>query len=1281
MKKPFLLVFLFFIVCQSFSTNIPLETVDWKGIRATTDNNGKVIRFLYCTGASYLGDKDCLPQLNLQYPLGSPDVLLAAALVEPVFQVLTEEEASVISKETVLPSEILPACELGIIQKHPYAMISFVPLRRNPVSGLPEKLISYKIQLIEAPKPGPAMSATDVTYDTTSVLAEGNWVKMAINQNGIYKITYSELQSMGFDLSNTDPRNFRIYGNGSSPLAEANAAIRYDDLRENNIQVVGEEDGVFDPADYILFYGMGPVQWVYSAAKSRFVHKVNYYTDYSYYFITADHGSGRRIPLNSTSVLLPNRFVAAFNDFSYHDIDQYNLIKSGKTWYGEKFDLKLSYDLPALNFPNILGDSVLTMEVDVAARSESTSRFKVYVDNGEAANISVQPISASAFNAAYAMSANAVKKFYVDKPTFTLKVNYLPSTSNSIGWLNYIEFNVMRELKMVGSQMAFRNISSFGPGKITEFTLSAAPLNTHIWDLSDPTRAREQMTTSLNGSLQFIVTTDTLREYLAFDGSSFLSIASSEKIENQNLHGLAAYDMLIVHAPEFKADAERLALIHRGRGLSVLLETPARIYNEFSSGCQDITAIRDFARMLYDRPEPGKELKYLLLFGDASYDYKNRFPNNTNFIPTYQSLNSLLPTESYATDDYFGLLDANEGSNCAGNLDLGVGRLPVKTAQEAADAVNKIERYLGLSGSPGSGSGFANNVPRLGDWRNSICFIADDQDNNMHLDQAETMTALVNASNPEYNLDKIYFDSYPQVSTPGGNRFPDVNQAINKRISKGALIVNYTGHGGETGWAHERVLEISDINNWENTQAMPVFVTATCEFSRFDDPERSSGGEYAFLNPNGGGISLFTTTRLSFAATNFGLNMNFYNYVFDKVNGEYPNMGDVIRKSKTPANPQILNFVLLGDPALGIVYPYYRVETTTINGKDVGIDPDTIKAFSYVTVAGIVKDDNGAKITDFNGTIYPTIFDKPVEITTLANDDDSQASTFELQKNVIYRGKTSVVNGDFSFSFFVPRDIAYKFGRGKISYYAENGLTDANGYYDNFIIGGSEDDIETDDKGPEIQLFMNDSSFVSGGITDENPILLAYVRDEHGINTVGNGIGHDIVAVLDGQTEKSVVLNDFYEAQLNSYQKGVVRYPFSNLSEGLHSISLKVWDIYNNSSLATTEFVVVKSGDISVENLMNYPNPFNAGTNFMFNHNQAGGQLDVVISVFSLTGEEVKTIRTKVIPEGYQVGPIRWSGYSDQGDRISKGIYIYRLTLTNEAGKSVQKSAKLVVLN
>ena len=868
-----------------------------------------------------------------------------------------------------------------------------------------------------------------------------------------------------------------------------------------------------------------------------------------------------------------------------------------------------------------------------------------------------------------------------------MDVNYnkIAGASYSTGWLNYIELNARRFLKMNGTQMQFRDMQSVASGNISDFILSDVTANHKIWDVTDIINVKLQQTDFSGSTKSFRLATDNVREFIAFENAGYLIPSAAGKVGNQNLHNLSKADMIIVSYPSFLSEAQRLADFHKNNDtLSVVVVTPQEIYNEFSSGMQDISAIRHFVKMFYDRAGTVVDdlPRFLLLMGDGSYDNRSRNSStNTNFIPTYQSDNSTDPTKSYVTDDFYGLLDDNESDSLTQFIDVGIGRLPAKTLAEAQNMVSKIINYSTKTPLLSDNSTTDNN----GDWRNIICFIADDEDGNTHLSDAEIISTYVDTNYRNINIDKIYFDAYKQFSTAGGERYPDVTNAITQRVESGALIVNYTGHGGETGWAHERVLDVSNINSWNNPKKFPFFVTATCEFSRFDDPARTSAGEDVLLNPNGGGIGLLTTTRLVYSNPNFVLNYNFYKNALKPIKGGMPRLGDISRVTKnlsvSAASTNHRNFTLLGDPAMRLSYPHESVNTTTLNLQAISIHADTMKALSKITISGYLTNSAGNKLSNFNGVIYPTVYDKKKTVTTQGNDAASPKKNFLLRKSVVYKGKVSVVNGDFTFTFIVPKDIAFNFGKGRLSYYADNGVIDASGYNENFIIGGNARNVEADEEGPQVKLYMNNDKFVYGGITNENPLLLAKVEDKNGINTVGNGIGHDIVSILDESTDKTIVLNDYYQSDLDSYQKGTVRYQLSELSEGNHNLSLKVWDVYNNSSYAKTEFVVAKSARLALEKVFNYPNPFTTSTNFFFQHNQADNGMNVQIQIFTVSGKLIKTIEQFVRTEGFTSESIHWDGLDDFGDKIGKGVYIYRLKAIDSTGGRADKFEKLVVLN
>ena len=1103
------------------------------------------------------------------------------------------------------------------------------------------------------------------SFAQNSVLSAGNWYKFSVSADGIYRLTYTDLKNAGVPVGSINPKNIRIYGNGGGMLPESNDSARIDDLIENPIFVYSQADGQFNNGDYILFYGSGPDRWKYSQTDNVYHHIKNIYSDMSCYFLNCDQGVGKRIqtePFNHSSA---DAVYTNFNDYTAYDRDDSNLINSGRIWYDkETFDVTTSRNY-SFTFPNLDSGSPITITLNAASRSmDVSSYFNLNADGRLLTSLSIDPVT-DQFDYNYAFNGTVSKPYSTSNQTININLVYNPMVSGAVGYLNYFELNAKRLLTMTGTQMNFRNAASWKTNRVSEFQVSSQGQALTIWDVTLPYDVRNLETQQNGNTFSVRLPTDTLREFIAFDGSAFNTPGFVGTIPNQNLHNLSDIDYVIISYPDFTGQAERLANFHRTySGLNVYVTTPDKVYNEFSSGVQDITAFRDFMRMLYTQPSSGHGIKYLLLLGDASYDYKNRVQNNTNFIPSYQSQESLSPIDSYVSDDYYGLL---KGGNSADSMFIGIGRFPVRTSQDAMNAVDKIIHYSSNSDSVES------------DWRNLVTFVADDQDNgggDTFMDNSESLASMIS---PKYNIDKIYLDAYTQISTPGGARYPDVNVAINQRIAKGTLLINYIGHGGELGWAHERVLEVPDIQNWTNYNKLPVFLTGTCEFSRMDDPARISAGEYVFLNPNGGGIALFTTTRATFGSENLSILTNFYSHLFEKINGEYHRMGDLIRLSKTNSDPNTRKFVLLGDPALMIAYPNLNVVTTSIKTGTPPVENDTLKALTLVTVEGEVHE--GSNLApDFNGTLLPTIFDKTSLIITKANDQLAPPFPFYLRKNIVYSGKSNITNGKFSFTFIVPKDIDYHYGIGRISYYASGNTTDANGYDESVIAGGYDNNAVTDTTGPSLALYMNDRDFKNGGICNQSPVLLADVGDESGINTVGNGIGHDITAILDGDTKNPMILNDYYVTDLDTYAKGVIQYPLFSLADGSHHLDVKIWDVYNNSTQAGIDFMVASTASFTLDQVMNYPNPFHNHTTFSFQTNQTDNNLGIDIRIYSIYGELEKTFKTTIYSGGYRVEPFAWDGRSDSGVLLGAGIYVYHINVTLPDGSTVVKSAKLVFL-
>jgi hypothetical protein len=1240
----------------------------------------KVIKQPTFTNAGHSDNLGLLPVYSEIFPLpvsGDITVQLSDAVYSSSDHV---DNASL----TYIKEAIEPKAELSIIRKQPKAYVSFVPFRKNPATGVVEKLESFTLRLIVTPKP--QLRAANA-YASSSMLSSGNFYKIAVAADGMYKIDFNFVKNtLKIDPTSFSFNTLAIFGNGGGMVPDLNSVARPDDLLENPTLIVDNNgNNRMDDGDYLLFYGQMADAWKYNSSSQVFTHEKNLYTDKNYYFLTTDAGTGKRVSVAPVAGS-PNKTITDFDEHAYHESDEVNLLSSGKRWLGDKMSSFANTKSFAFNFPNLITSTPVKFNSKISAATTYGSFTSVALNGQVVINHSDGGIPSSSYPPAsrvYTSSASYNAAGDNITVSYTFNVNADPS-GTAATYIDWFELFLKRNLTMAGDAMTFRSTASVGVGNISNFLLNNATGATKVWNVTRVGEIQE-MPATLNGSqLSFTTATAELKEFIAFNlGSGFGNPELIGKAENQNLHALHQPDMLIISADAFVPASEELANFHRATdNISVEVVKISQIYNEFGSGKPDISAIRDFVKMFYDRAggDTAHMPRYLLLMGDGTFDPKDRVPNNNNFVSTYQSIESDSPTESYTSDDFFGLLDSNEGGDITGGgqlLDIGIGRLTVGSETDAWDVVNKIKNYKKPVPDATCIQLSSNNS-----WRNIISFIGDDEDYNIHEGSSDALADLTRTQHPEYNYEKIYLDAFKQVATPAGDRYPDVNTAILNRINSGCLIMNWVGHGGETNWAHERIFNMADIVPLANKEKLPMFVTATCDFSRFDLPDRTAG-EWLVVNGKGGGIASLTTVRLVYSSGNAVLNDAAFRYLFAPYEGRYPRLGEIIQLTKNATVSQGSNtrkFTLLGDPALTLNYPRYNVVTTAVN-NNLNLSADTLSALEEVTIKGEVRDDNGNKMTAFNGVVYPLVYDKISTLQTLKNDPTSSVVPFTMYKNILFKGKASVTNGDFSFSFIVPKDIDYQFGKGRISYYADNSnYVDAHGYTNDVVIGGSADSFRLDNTGPKMDVYMNDEKFVYGGTTNTEPMLLIKLMDESGINTVGNGIGHDLTAILDDNTQYKVVLNNYYESELDNYKKGTVKYPYSKLTEGRHTLKAKAWDIQNNSSEEYTEFIVANDAKLALSHVYNYPNPFTTHTEFMFEHNRCCDDLDISIQIFTISGKLVKSIVQQVHSVGYRIDDIKWDGLDDYGDAIGKGVYVYKLAVRDAEGNSAHKFEKLVVL-
>lgn len=1124
---------------------------------------------------------------------------------------------------------------------------------------------------------------------TGSVLASGNWYKLGVSQTSIYKIDVAYLSNLGINTSNLNPDMIQIYGNGGGMLPQSNSESRLDDLVENAIFVSEDGNGIFDNNDYILFYGESPHAWNYNILKDTYTHEFNIYSNQNFYFLTVNQQIGKRIE-NQANLVSTAQTLTEYDERLFSETDLYNIMDSGREWYGFQFSSYNTNLNTPFNVTGITSGSNLSLTTSVVGRSYKATNMSVRINNNILPSGISLPVLSTVAHAE--LGKNVTDSFTFNSSllggsnTATIGLTFLNGNASAAANLNYLELLFSKSLRLYDNQTFFRSAKSLLQ-PTTSYVIENTTGIEKIWDISDPQNVTSQNYVFNNGYAEFGNNSTNLKEYVVLKGESFPYPGYIETVSNQNLHDITSSnmpDMIIVVAPEFLSQAQRLANFRQQNdGIRSFICTPKQIYNEFGCGKADITAIRDFVKMVYDRGTVGSQLKYLLLFGSCTYDYKNILGGGGNFVPTYESRESLREIESYNSDDYFGFLDNGDGywkEEFSGNplinmLSIGVGRLPVKSVYQADIVVNKLI----FASKPST----AVN----GNWENKMTLICDDGDNNHHLDDAENLynAVVYTNNNKQININKIYLGAYPQESTPGGETASLVYQAINRDIEDGTLIWNYVGHGGNTGLAQEGIVTIPSINSWTNISKLGFYVTATCSFGRNDKPGLTSGAENILLSPNGGSFGNLTSTRTVYASYNATINLAFYKFAFLRnTDGTFYTLGEIIKRTKNFSVTGVYNrnYVFFGDPSMRIRYPQQNMVVTKINGVSINAVPDTLKALSKVTIEGLVQDQSGTTLSNFTGDAQITIFDKPSTIRTLGTDG-SPITTFKLQSNIIFDGVATVLNGAYKVSFIVPKDISYQFDYGKISLYSTNssGSIDAGGYLTNIVIGGSNSNAVEDKMPPKAKLYMNDPSFVSGGITRENPVFYAEVSDENGINVSTAGIGHEITLQLSTSSDV-IILNKYYTAAKDDYTKGKIVYPLKDLPAGSYSLKFKVWDTYNNSTEQTLDFTIQNTEKIQLSHVLNYPNPFSTNTSFHFDHNRVGDNLMIQVQVFTVSGKLIKTLDETVYNSPSHVGSIHWDGLDDYGDKIGRGVYVYKLKIRSlQDGSTTHVYEKLVLLN
>lgn len=1108
-------------------------------------------------------------------------------------------------------------------------------------------------------------------YAERSVLSSGQWVKVRVENNGLYKITYEELVAMGV----SNPGGVRVYGYGGEMLREDFSVPYIDDLPEVGVYMSKGGDGVFSAGDYIIFYGQGATGWDYEG--NKFVHTQNVYSNYGYYFLTWKAGEGKRLVSAAANGGMSVGDITSYTDYYVYEKDKLNIANTGKVFYGEVFQGSNARYNFNVSKNNILSGSAL-ITTDVAGKSTSASAIYVSYNGMNIDTVDI-PILAATETIIKARSALSTQKFNVNAGS-NISLSMVYNNPNKIAWLNYFELNYKRLLKKEsGASLFFRNVDYLGSDDVYTYKIAGQLSGNMVWDVTDKANVKNLTYTQTGGYYTFVDSVKTLKEYVVVNPTSdaFYSVVAMGKVPNQNLHALPLVDMIIIANEEFVEPAKRLADWHREENaMSVAVVDANVVYNEFSSGNPDATAYRRFAKMFYDRESAvDKTLKYVLLFGDGSFDnrqiLKAATDKNIYRLLTYQSTYSLSSTSSYATDDYFGLLDDTDGQNLVMNdMDVSVGRIPVHTLEQADAVVDKLINYMGNT--------------QYGVWKNRMVFIADDGDANEHVTSADAVAKQTQNLFPDMEIKKIYLDAYNQEVSSAGATYPTAKREFDDYVKYGTLLINYMGHGGYNGWTDEQILSSNDIENMYNDK-MALWVTATCDFSRFDD-FNESGGERLLYNPNGGAMGLFTTSRTVYARPNKTLNLEFMDALLSKGgNGEYVSIGEAVRMAKNSlvGDANRLSFILLGDPATKLNFPVtHKVAIDSINGSRYeGDNTDTIKALQEILIKGSTITNDGVKDGSFNGVVHLYVYDKEEEVTTLCNDAGSVPFTYLYRNSKLFSGSAKVKDGEFEIEFRLPKDIRYNYGTAKIVAYAYD---ETNGYEGNgstykLIVGGEDEDIVYENDGPEVEMYLNSVKFEDGDDVNKSPLFVAKVYDESGINTIGSGIGHDMILRLNNDAQKEYVLNTYYVSNVGDYKRGELRYQLADIEYGDYELMFRVWDLQNNSTTAFLNFSVSEEVEPSLYSVVTYPNPTTDVVNYVFTHNRPSVPVGVKVEIFDITGQKVWMSEELVITDFSGETSIQWRLQTDNGVRVGEGLYLSKVTFTDENGENDVKTTKILV--
>ena len=1104
-------------------------------------------------------------------------------------------------------------------------------------------------------------------YAAESVLSTGRWVKISVDESGIYQLSRSTLSGMGF----SDISKVKIYGYGGAMISETMGDGYIDDLSQLP---------VYNNGNKILFYAQGPVSWANSnSSGTRLVHERNPYSTAGYYFVTENDTENGMETTGDASDVNGMPLITTTVSPVLHERELYAPANTGRSLFGEDFRYN-TLQMFSFDLPGRVDNTSVSVNVRFFTSTGSGSTLNVSAGDSRIASLS---LSSTSGQYEIGRIGNCNGNVTGSGEDLTVVLQHVASGSVSFAYLDYIELNYRRTLNLDGNSLEFRSYTSSCRDSL--FSISGCNEDVLVWDITQHERPLSVNTSLSGNNLRFRQTAQGVREYVAFNPTATFPAPKVEgQIANQNLHGEQTPTMLILTPSAFMSEARRLADFHQEHdSMKVLVVDHEKVFNEFSSGTPDAMAYRKIAKMFWERTKnlpdsSNAKFRYMILFGRSIYD--NRRLSSAGRTVTYpllltwESDNSVSQSTGFNSDDIFGTLADGSSLSGSSGLDIALGRIPVKSATEAGNVVDKIIKFV--------------TEPDPGSWKNNVLMIADDGDGGTHMTGSDrAIAAMQENGGGNYFYDRVYIDAFERSSEGTGNTYPEAREKMLRKFKEGVIYASYVGHGNPQSWTHNGLLRWEDIQNEMYYKHIPLLYTGTCEFTRWDDVD-VSGGELLFLNNQGGMIGLVTSSRATGIGANAYLAEALGTYMFQPDGyGEMRRIGDIVKAAKNSRlsdGGHRWKYVLIGDPAIRLKYPQNRVVVDGINGQQLdGADvlPE-IMARQTVTFSGHVEDLDGNLIDGMNGELYSTVYDSQESVTTHGysegNDDTGMELTFDEWSNKLYQGVDSIKNGRFEVTFRVPKEINNNYRTGFMSLYAfsQDG-TDGNGSTESFYVYGYDESGEDDTQAPEIRLLaLNSEDFSDGGNVNETPYLIAQIFDESGINLSEAGIGHEMTLLIDGKTTITG-LSPYYSQDAS--KTGYLNYQLDELTEGPHTLRLRVWDTDGNMAEKTITFNVVNGLAPQLYQVYSDANPARTEANFYLRHDRPDAMITVTISVYTMMGQEVWTNTSTGRSDMYTSMPITWDLTDGTGRRVNRGIYIYRASITTDGVNETTQAQRIAV--